>query len=59
MEPAEVVSEAAHPHPVPETHTVASTFLCPKTQAKEWENGANNEEFVLEAAWHDPANFRK
>ena len=42
MEPAEVVSEAAGPHPVPELLTVESKFPCPKTQAKEQANGADD-----------------
>jgi len=41
MEPAEVVSEAMGPHPVPGL-SAESNFLCPKTQAKEQANGADN-----------------
>lgn len=40
-EPAEVVSEAAGPHPAPELLTVENKLLCPKAQAKEQANGAD------------------
>lgn len=48
MEPAEAVSEAAGPRPVPELLSAESKFLCPKTQAKEQASGADDEGVCVE-----------